>query len=183
MIYWQDMKSNKTTYMLAGIIIVAFGLIIWGGKNATPIATFWADTSFECLQNTQLGGGGVSRHDHISLSITSDGLEEVFPTNVGSSTLCMSELHTHGPDGSLHVELIKNRVITVEDFFTVWGKSMQRDGFDVKVIIGGEERADYNTYDLRDGDEVVISYTSVDSTQDDVMDEDAEIGTMDISGQ
>ena len=45
------------------------------------------------------------------------------PENTGVTEECMYPVHTHSPDGKLHIEIPNSNPlkIKVEDFFTVWG--------------------------------------------------------------
>ena len=71
-----------------------------------------------------MGPMGVAEHYHPHLRVVVGGTEVEVPSNVGvdPETGAMSALHTHEPDGTLHIEADeKGEVFTLGQFFTEWG--------------------------------------------------------------
>ncbi len=80
-------------------------------------------------------------HVHAHLAIYVDGEPEEIPYGIGigqpweviqtsdagpyvSRGSCFSWLHTHTPDGIIHIEAPIPRAFTLGDFFAVWGESL-----------------------------------------------------------
>src|SRR5471030_1649073 len=67
---------------------------------------------------------GQRIHIHQHLVILDHGKAVSIPNNVGRPALlpCLYWLHTHTPDGIIHIEAPKERSFTLGDFFAVWGQ-------------------------------------------------------------
>ncbi|HSB54508.1 MAG TPA: hypothetical protein VLD58_09140 [Gemmatimonadales bacterium] len=71
---------------------------------------------------------GQRIHIHQHLVILDHGKAVAIPPNVGqpAGKRCIYWLHTHTPDGFIHVEAPLDRSFTLGDFFTVWGQPLSR---------------------------------------------------------
>jgi hypothetical protein len=71
---------------------------------------------------------GARIHIHQHLVIFDHGKQVDIPDNVGQPALrrCIYWLHTHTPDGIIHIEAPKDRSFTLGDFFKVWGQPLSR---------------------------------------------------------
>lgn len=70
------------------------------------------------------GGHDAAYHIHSQLTIKlPDGTTAEVPPNIGISQNCMYWLHTHDPDGQLHVEAPDETLATLADFLEVWRRS------------------------------------------------------------
>jgi hypothetical protein len=71
---------------------------------------------------------GERVHIHQRLVILDHGKPVDIPPNVGqpSAKRCIYWLHTHTPDGFIHVEAPLDRSFTLGDFFTVWGQPLSK---------------------------------------------------------
>lgn len=69
---------------------------------------------------------GSRIHIHQHLVIFDHGHVVPIPPNVGqpASGRCIYWLHTHTPDGIIHIEAPKDRSFTLGDFFLVWGQPL-----------------------------------------------------------
>jgi hypothetical protein len=69
---------------------------------------------------------GQRVHIHQHLSIYDRGKPVPIPSDVGrpASGECLYWLHTHTPDGVIHIESPANRTFTLGDFFAVWGQPL-----------------------------------------------------------
>jgi hypothetical protein len=69
---------------------------------------------------------GQRLHIHQRLVIIDHGKTLAIPPNVGqpAGKRCIYWIHTHTPDGFIHVEAPLDRSFTLGDFFTVWGKPL-----------------------------------------------------------
>lgn len=152
------------TKIIWGIVALAIvGLFVWGGTSSRDTQTF-AGTDVPCLPN---GHQSLADHIHPQLSIWVDGEPEVIPANVGISSSCMAEVHTHDSSGELHVESAYRGNIDdlrLPDFFAVWGKSIDRDGFDAEIRVGGDVVENPEEVKFRDREQIEIRYTSIEET-------------------
>ena len=71
---------------------------------------------------------GSVLHIHQHLAIFDHGRPVAIPPDVGRPILagCFYWLHTHTPDGIIHVESPTFRSYTLGDFFDVWGEPLTR---------------------------------------------------------
>lgn len=71
---------------------------------------------------------GQRLHTHQHLVILDRGKEVPIPPNVGQPVTrrCLYWVHTHTPDGIIHIEAPLNRTFTLGDFFSVWGQPLTR---------------------------------------------------------
>lgn len=85
-----------------------------------------------------LGPMGMAQHYHPQLRIILNGNDVPVPGNIGvdPTTGAMSALHTHEPDGTVHIEAdTAGEVFTLGQLFTQWGiklTSTQIGGVQVK---------------------------------------------------
>lgn len=63
-------------------------------------------------------------HIHAHLAIFIDGTPRQVPQGVGIPGSCLYWLHTHAPDGIIHVESPVQRTFTLGDFFDIWGQPL-----------------------------------------------------------
>lgn len=70
---------------------------------------------------------GVLFHIHQHLAIYDHGKSVEVPAGVGIIPgTCLYWLHTHTPDGIIHVESSRYRDFTLGEFFDVWGEPLTR---------------------------------------------------------
>jgi hypothetical protein len=71
---------------------------------------------------------GQRLHTHQHLVILDRGKEVPIPPNVGQPLVrrCIYWVHTHTPDGIIHIEAPLDRTFTLGDFFDVWGEPLTR---------------------------------------------------------
>lgn len=71
---------------------------------------------------------GQRIHIHQHLVIIDHGKAVDIPARIGipAAKRCLYWLHTHTPDGILHIEAPQERTFTLGDFFTVWGQPLGR---------------------------------------------------------
>lgn len=69
---------------------------------------------------------GQRLHIHQHLLILDRGKEVRIPEAVGQvpERNCLYWLHTHTPDGIIHIEAPANRTFTLGDFFKIWGQPL-----------------------------------------------------------
>jgi hypothetical protein len=83
---------------------------------------------------------GQRIHIHQHLVILDHGKTVDIPPNVGqpAGKRCIYWLHTHTPDGFIHVEAPLDRSFTLGDFFTVWGQPLSRTTAASATLAKGE---------------------------------------------
>ncbi len=149
--------EKKTLGILGGIIILVIVLIAVGNKQAKPVILSDNGTEIPCLPN---GHQQVASHIHPSVTIFVDGINETIPANIGVTSTCMSEVHTHDASGTVHVETAQLGVeYTINDLFAVLGSDINREGLMHVITIEGEEAT--NESIMRDNQSIVIEYTSL----------------------
>jgi hypothetical protein len=69
---------------------------------------------------------GQRIHIHQHLLILDHGTPVLVPNDVGrpASGQCLYWVHTHTPDGVIHIESPANRTFTLGDFFAIWGQPL-----------------------------------------------------------
>lgn len=92
---------------------------------------------------------GVAMHIHPHLTILDHGKPVGIPEDVGRplARQCLYWLHTHTPDGIIHVESPSVREFYLGQFFAIWGQPLTslnvagahpRPGEHLKVYVDGE---------------------------------------------
>lgn len=111
------------TVALGGVLVVA-----------APHATSMASQAIQVPAGEPVGGiscdamEGQRIHIHQHLVILDHGHEVAIPPNVGQPAMkrCIYWLHTHTPDGVIHIEAPLDRSFTLGDFFKVWGQPLTK---------------------------------------------------------
>jgi hypothetical protein len=83
---------------------------------------------------------GQRIHIHQHLAIFDRGKPVAIPAYIGipEAARCIYWLHTHTPDGIIHIEAPKDRTFTLGDFFSVWGQPLDRTHAASAVVKKGE---------------------------------------------
>jgi len=112
--------KTRTTLNFALALSVAgirVALAQGGPPNGQPVAGMSCDA---------MEGSRVHIHQH--LIILDHGKEVPIPPNVGqpAEKRCIYWVHTHTPDGVIHIEAPQFRAFTLGDFYAVWGEQLSR---------------------------------------------------------
>lgn len=106
-------------------------------------------------------------HIHPFLRITVGDVEEQIPADIGITEDCMLPIHTHEGEKELregmrkiHVESPLRQDFTLGEFFQVWGRPIERDGFTLEATVNNEPVQDAAAIVLRDKEEIELAYTS-----------------------
>ncbi len=107
---------------------------------------------------------GEAEHFHPHLDIFVDGVQEKVPAEIGITSTCLAEIHTHdqtGDDvGKIHIESPHaGKPFTFGQFFVVWGKTIERDGYDVSMTVNGTPSTELGNLKLEDLQQIVLNYT------------------------
>ena len=72
-------------------------------------------------------------HAHSHLAIYKDGVRLAVPPFLGvvgndtiANTFCIYPLHTHDSTGIIHIDPVDNKLVTLGQFFNIWGQPLTR---------------------------------------------------------
>jgi hypothetical protein len=112
---------------VAGMLAVALLVAACSGTDkdgvpiADPVGGFGENVG---AVSCDAGGHDAAYHIHSQLTIKlPDGTTAEVPPNIGINQNCMYWLHTHEPDGQLHVEAPDETLATLADFLEIWRRS------------------------------------------------------------
>ena len=150
----------KNIVLIVGGVVVLGGFLFWAGQAQNPSLVFVAGTNVACLPN---GHANIATHIHPELSIVVDGEPEVIPADIGITSTCMPEIHTHDTSGAVHVETTTHarlQELTFADFFDVWGQPAEREGYNLTILFNGETAESITEVPLEDHSQIQLIYTS-----------------------
>lgn len=159
------MKKNLPLIIGIGIVVlVAIGLSLLG---QAPVKTDRTSREVALTCTTDMA---TEFHIHPILEIYINGEKHLIPANIGISPNCMYALHTHTPDGIIHVEAPEKKDFTLSDFFAVWDKTFSRnqlfehmadESHRIRMSVNGEEVDTYENTLLEDEDRITIYYEAI----------------------
>jgi hypothetical protein len=134
---------SKTMKLLAPVL-AACALLSAGTVRAAGLANGAPVDGIKCEAME-----GAVMHIHQHLAIRDHGKAVLVPEDVGRplASQCLYWIHTHTPDGIVHIESPGFRTFTLGEFFDVWGQSLARGdvagakpkkGEHVAVWVGGQ---------------------------------------------
>lgn len=103
-------------------------------------------------------------HWHPQLAIVIKGQQQAIPPNLRGL------VHTHDSSGALHYELdgpVRKNFLQLKQFFGTWGKTFNAKqildykngpGGTVKMTVNGKPNTQFENYQVKDKDQIVISY-------------------------
>ncbi|MEE8199245.1 MAG: hypothetical protein V3R48_05980 [Thermoplasmata archaeon] len=112
------------------------------------------------LPGTTTGG-----HIHPTLAITVNGQSLGVPGGIGISSGIVASIHTHGGDGTIHVESREPK--TLGDFFAVWGQPFGSDrilsfvvdaGNGLTMTVNGQPSSAFDRLVFEDDQAIAIVY-------------------------
>jgi hypothetical protein len=128
------MTSSEISTVLvsrsAGLLVCALGVpcLLFAGRPlaAQSVMTGATGQTINGISCDAQEGQRIHIHQH--LVIFDHGKQVDIPPNVGQppNHQCIYWLHTHTPDGIIHIEAPKDRSFTLGDFFSVWGQPLGR---------------------------------------------------------
>jgi hypothetical protein len=148
-------SRNRLT-MLAGLTAAVAVVIAAGATAGNAGATAVPQQQTTTPANGQTIGGiscdaqeGQRIHIHQHLVLLDHGKPVAIPANIGipAGKRCIYWVHTHTPDGIIHIEAPLNRSFTLGDFFLIWGQPLTRarvatakapKGQSLRVWVGGK---------------------------------------------
>jgi hypothetical protein len=136
---------------IAGGILLAFALLIWGGVAAFisanskhPVPSLQPATGQTVDYISCTSGEQLTVHYHADLQIYVNGQLQSVPAGVGfvlpdgntlphmtsnGTTACVYSLHTHDASGIVHIESPDNRSYTLGNLFDIWGQHLSTTQF------------------------------------------------------
>jgi hypothetical protein len=151
---------NKVTLSIIALVVLALVVLAVFKKDVGSLSS--RDVAIACTTDM-----ATEFHIHPVLEIYINGEQQVIPANVGITPSCMMSLHTHTPDGIIHVEAPVQKDFTLGDFFAVWNKPFSKDQIldskadethRIRVTVNGSEVTTYENTILVDRDQIVIYY-------------------------
>jgi hypothetical protein len=116
------MKTKLVGFLAAALLVAACSGTDKDGVPVTnPVGGFGENVGAVSCDS---GGHDAAYHIHSQLTIKlPDGTTAEVPPNIGIDQNCMYWLHTHEPDGQLHVEAPDETLATLADFLEIWRRS------------------------------------------------------------
>ena len=141
--------------------IVSAALMAW--LSLAPAATLAAIPGGEPVDGIhcdQMEGNAFHIHQH--LAIFDHGKPVGVPEDVGRPLMgnCFYWLHTHTPDGIIHVESPTMRTYTLGQFFAVWGQPLSRTNVAGAKLRPGEHTTVWVDGNVYTGDPKQIELTA-----------------------
>ena len=111
---------------LCAIAPLAFAAVLVSSSRAVAQSIVPAGETVGGISCDAQEGQRIHIHQH--LVILDHGKAVDIPLNVGqpAAKRCIYWLHTHTPDGFIHVEAPLDRSFTLGDFFAVWGQPLTK---------------------------------------------------------
>lgn len=156
-------------------IALTLGLVVLGGVFFLSSGTSGQVQAVSERTNREIATTcdpemGQVFHIHPTLEIRVNGETVEVPANIGVTAICMTAIHTHTPDGVIHVESPEKRDFDLSDFFAVWGQSFNKEEIlthkadathRVRITVDGIEVDTYEKTILKDKEKIVISYEAI----------------------
>ncbi len=120
------------------------------------------------------GHENLALHIHPTLEIEVDGETLPIPLNMGAEPGKMRLIHTHEEPNVLHVESPVPHTFVIGDFFTIYGKTFNRDCIyeyciddehTLTVTVNGVPDDRFEKIELRDKDVIRIVYAHKNDTK------------------
>jgi hypothetical protein len=155
---------------IVGIALIGGALLFVGRQSSVPSDDVKSERTTREIATTCDPEMGQIFHIHPILEIVINGEKIEVPANIGVEETCMTALHTHTPDGVIHVESPEKRDFTLADFFAVWEQPFSRDEIlaykaddqhHIRVTINGREVDTYENTVLRDQDQILVSFEPI----------------------
>lgn len=151
--------ENNWVWWIVSIIIVLGALFAWpqiNNPDKDKIAR-WEGLGVECLTN---GHNNPAQHIHPQLQIIVNGQKQIIPKDIGIVKSCMAEIHTHDDAGEIHIESIyAGKQFSLQQFMDVWGESLEKDGYDLEMIVDGLPSVELGNLILLDKQQIILDYT------------------------
>ena len=121
------------------IVVIVVAIVLASGGSAKPVSVDFAQlpglqsgpppwnngagelqSALATVHLDALSQEALAFHIHDHLDVYVNGKHATVPAGIGIGTTSLTELHTHAPDGVLHVESAASRPYTLGQFFGEW---------------------------------------------------------------
>jgi len=109
------------------MLIIGCAVLLASGRVANAAAQIGsAGSPVAGISCDAMEGSRIHIHQH--LVILDHGKPVAIPFDVGrpQTARCLYWIHTHTPDGIIHIEAPAERSFTLGDFFAIWGQPLSR---------------------------------------------------------
>ncbi len=151
---------------VALVAVVASGVYLAYRSSTTPPEDTTPVTEM-CVEHTP----ALTVHWHAHLAITILGAPYAIPADIGIvASDCYRPLHTHLPNGEIHIELPGPRAVYLRDFFAIWGLPFSQNQIfnyfadvthEIAMSVGGVPSGGYENLILANGQDISIVYRAV----------------------
>jgi hypothetical protein len=155
-------SSNRNKFIALGVIAA----IIAGVAYVTYRSDDTVDTSFASIDSIPCETQEYTTfHIHVHMDIFVNGQHTPIPALIGLENTCLYWLHTHTPDGIVHIESPKQMDFTIGEFFDIWKST--RSGYPTatngpEIFVNGNlASTNLSTTKMNTHDEIVIVYGDV----------------------
>lgn len=150
---------GKNKFIILGIIAA----IVAGAAYAINRSDNTVDTSFAAIDGIPCETQEYTTfHIHAHIDIFANNQHLGIPAYVGIKNACLYWLHTHTPDGVIHIESPKERDFTVGQFFDIWkstGKGLPQSDIKPEIFVNGNlVSTDMDNTIMHAHDEIVLVY-------------------------
>lgn len=153
-------NKNRNKLIIIGVIaaVVAAIAFVSYRLDTTRSDTYAVIDGIEC-DTTEY----VTFHIHAHLDVFVDGKPAVVPAQIGiEDNTCLYWLHTHSPDGVIHMESPTEKQFTLGQFFDIWkstGPGVTPTGDSPIIYVNGHVvTTDLKDTPLNAHDEIVLVY-------------------------
>ena len=105
-----------------GSVVAAF-VVLFGTIAAPPVPAqgFFGGVPIDSIRCDRMEGAVEHIHAHLALFDRGRGVEVPAGIGIPGGANCLYWLHTHRPDGFVHIESPARRTFTLGEFYDVWG--------------------------------------------------------------
>ncbi len=124
--------------------------------------------STNIVESSEIPTGPIHWHPHLTIII--DGKEQAIPPNIGLDGPVHSPIHTHDPDGIIHLENNNptEKTMRLGTLFELWGKEFNQNQIfqytteqgNLSMSVNGETNEEFENYILKEKDNITIEYIS-----------------------
>jgi hypothetical protein len=164
----KSINTKKMRNWTIGIIVLGVIIVLVGWAVSSAVTTSSECKTAPVSELFIESHTTLAMHVHATLSIIIDNVQQQIPANIGISPGRMSAVHTHDATGELHIEPPCVRDIKVGDFFEIRGQTFSSecildkctDSGTLTMTVNGEANNEFNNYNIRDHDNIVIRFDS-----------------------
>lgn len=146
------LKKHKGKLVVVLVLVVVAGVMLYAfsqGGSGPGAVSFPPRLSSQPI------------HLHPNLDVVVDGQRIPIQANIGIGAR-HEPIHTHDPDGVVHVESPDTRAYTLGNFFSIWGKRLDAECVGeycgaVEMTVDGQPSDEFGAHVLRDGERIVLN--------------------------